>query len=66
MQIEDDSKLGASTGGCPVTGIGREFNTACGAGGTVKNGVIEVQGDHCERGIETLRQQGRTVKRAGG
>ena len=26
MQIEDHAKLAASTGGCPVTGIGRDFN----------------------------------------
>lgn len=35
-------------------------------GGTVKHGVIEVQGDHRERVIETLKQQGWNVKRAGG
>ena len=26
MQIEDHARLAASTGGCPVAGIGREFN----------------------------------------
>ena len=35
-------------------------------GGTVKHGVIEVQGDHRERVIEFLNNQGWTVKRAGG
>ena len=46
--------------------LGKQLKTACGSGGTVKDGVIEVQGDHCERVIETLKAQGWVVKRAGG
>lgn len=46
--------------------LGKQLKTACGSGGTVKDGVIEVQGDHCERVIEALRKQGWIVKRAGG
>jgi translation initiation factor 1 len=49
-----------------LAAIGRQLKAACGSGGTVKDGVIEVQGDHCERVIEFLKAQGHTVKRAGG
>jgi translation initiation factor 1 len=46
--------------------IAKELKTACGSGGTVKDGVIEVQGEHCERVIEILARRFGNVKRAGG
>jgi translation initiation factor 1 len=46
--------------------LGKQLKTACGSGGTVKDGVIEVQGDHCDKVIEVLKNQGFSVKRAGG
>ena len=49
-----------------LAALGKQLKAACGSGGAVKDGVIEVQGDHCERVIEMLKAQGRTVKRAGG
>ncbi len=49
-----------------LTALGKQLKAACGSGGTVKDGVIEVQGDHCDRVIEMLKAQGYVVKRAGG
>jgi translation initiation factor 1 len=46
--------------------LGKQLRTACGSGGTVKDGVIEVQGDHCERVIEALKKAGHNAKKAGG
>ncbi len=46
--------------------LGKKLRAGCGTGGTVKDGVIEVQGDHCDRVIEALKKDGFTVKRAGG
>ena len=46
--------------------LGKQLRTACGCGGTVKDGVIEVQGDHADRVVELLKARGHNVKRAGG
>jgi translation initiation factor 1 len=43
-----------------------ELKRLCGAGGTVKDGVLEIQGDHRERLAARLRALGHTVKLAGG
>lgn len=45
---------------------GKALRAACGAGGTTKDGVIEVQGDHVERVVAHLQAQGWTVRRSGG
>ena len=44
----------------------RHFKQQCGSGGSVKNGVIEIQGDHREKLVRLLQNDGWTVKRAGG
>jgi translation initiation factor 1 len=43
-----------------------DLRRLCGAGGTVKDGVVEIQGDHRERVAVRLRALGYTVKLAGG
>jgi translation initiation factor 1 len=43
-----------------------ELKRLCGAGGTLKDDVLEIQGDHRERVAERLRALGYTVKLAGG
>ncbi|NCP39730.1 MAG: translation initiation factor Sui1 [Rhodoferax sp.] len=49
-----------------LNALGKQLKTACGSGGTVKDGVIEVQGDHCARVMALLQAQGHKAKRAGG
>jgi translation initiation factor 1 len=41
-----------------LAALGKQLRSACGSGGTVKDGVIEVQGDHCELIAAALRKLG--------
>jgi translation initiation factor 1 len=57
--------------GLPERGPALEARVAlmkrlCGAGGTLKDDAVEIQGDHRERLAEHLRTAGYTVKLAGG
>ena len=50
----------------PVDGLqtlARELKSRCGAGGTVRDGTIEVQGDHREAVADFFQQRGHRVAR---
>ena len=49
-----------------LTALARQIKQACGSGGTLKDGVIEIQGDHREKIAEVLRKLGYKAKLAGG
>ena len=46
--------------------LAKSLKQLCGTGGSVKNGIIEIQGEHREKIKESLEKQGHTVKLAGG
>ena len=44
----------------------KEIQRSCGAGGSAKDGTLEIQGDHRDRIESILQQRGLRAKRAGG
>jgi translation initiation factor 1 len=46
--------------------LAAELKKRCGTGGTLKDGVVEIQGDHADLLVAELQKRGFTVKRAGG
>ena len=57
--------------GIPLSGdalrtLAKQLKQRCGSGGTVKNSIVEIQGDHRNVLVEELQKQGFTVKRSGG
>ena len=53
----DDAALKALAG---------ELKKRCGTGGTLKDGVVEIQGDHADLLVAELQRRGLAAKRAGG
>jgi len=57
--------------GLPLTGealeaLATRLKKLCGAGGAVKAGTIEIQGDHRDRLVAELTKLGYEAKRSGG
>ncbi len=50
----------------PLKSLAKELKQKCGTGGTVKNGSIEIQGDHRDLLMDELKNRGYTVKKSGG
>src|SRR5438093_936777 len=49
-----------------LTALAQQLKKLCGSGGTVKDGNIEIQGDHCDKVMTKLTTLGYKVKRSGG
>ena len=46
--------------------LARDLKKKCGSGGTVRDGVIEIQGEHRDTLVEELTRRGYPAKRSGG
>lgn len=49
-----------------IDATGKELRRKCGTGGTTKNGVVELQGDHRDAILAYFAERGRRAKKAGG
>jgi len=63
-------KVVSTVTGVPVsddelTALAGELKRRCGTGGALKDGVIEIQGEHRDTLVEELEKRGFKVKRAG-
>ena len=56
IPLDDDS----------LAALAKQLKQKCGAGGTIKDGGIEIQGDHRDMLVEELKARGYSVKRSGG
>ena len=76
IRIRRETKGRKGKGVCIVTGLelpeeeikalAKKLKALCGTGGTAKDGVIEIQGDHRETLLAALSKQFKNVKLAGG
>lgn len=46
--------------------LARKLKARCGSGGTVKDGVIEIQGEHRDTLVAELQKLGYAAKKSGG
>ena len=45
--------------------LAKHLKQRCGSGGCIKNGIIEIQGDHRDTIVKELTEKGFTVRRTG-
>lgn len=57
---------GVPLAGKELQALAKDLKKRCGSGGTVREGVIEIQGDHRDALVEQLERRGWTVRRSGG
>jgi translation initiation factor 1 len=57
---------GVPVGDAELKALAGRLKKRCGVGGAVKDGVIELQGDHRDVVVEILRAEGHDVVLAGG
>jgi translation initiation factor 1 len=76
VRVGRETKGRKGKGVSVITGLGMnpvqlealctQLKKRCGSGGTVRDGVIEIQGDHRDTLLAELAKQGITAKRSGG
>ena len=52
--------------GAELAALAKALKKKCGTGGTLKDGVLEIQGDHRDLLVAELQGRGWTVKKSGG
>jgi translation initiation factor 1 len=57
---------GIPLGEAELKKLAKQLKKKCGTGGTIKNGIIEIQGDHRDTLLKQLIQSGFKAKLAGG
>jgi translation initiation factor 1 len=57
---------GLGLGEAELGALATELKKACGSGGTVRDGAIEIQGDHREQLVAELIRRGFKARRSGG
>lgn len=57
---------GLALSGEDIQVLAKDLKRRCGTGGSVKDGVIEIQGDHVDLLLDVLKVKGFTAKKTGG